>query len=72
MADNIYVTYQYNGNLVQYHQNIEEKEKLYNTCQKKKTKSIIGLAGEEEKRKHLVEKKIQWKQLQCKMFTCKI
>jgi len=35
---------------VQYHQNIEE-EKLYNACQKKKTKSIIGLAGEEEKKK---------------------
>ena len=50
---NIYVTYQYNGKFVQYHQNIEE-EKLYNTCQKK---SIIGLAGEEEKRKHLVEEK---------------
>ena len=72
MADNIYVTYQYNGKLVQYHQNIEE-EKLYIIPVRKKTKSIIGLvAGEEEKRKHLIEKKIQWKQLQCKMFTCKI
>ena len=48
------------------------KKKNYKMPVRKKTKSIIGLAGEEEKRKHLVEKKIQWKQLQCKMFTCKI
>ena len=35
------------------------------------SKRHIGL-NEEDKRKHLIEKKIQWKQLQCKMFTCKI
>ena len=33
------------------------KKKNYIMPVRKKTKSIIGLAGEEEKRKHLVEKK---------------
>ena len=33
------------------------KKKNYKMPVRKKTKSIIGLAGEEEKRKHLVEQK---------------
>lgn len=36
---------------------ILKKKKNYRIPVRKKTKSIIGLAGEEEKRKHLVEKK---------------
>ena len=51
---------------------ILKKKKNYRIPVRKKTKSIIGLAGEEEKKITSRRKKIQWKQLQCKMFTCKI